>query len=195
MKLKDLYDLDINRLNAADTKAALRIVQNNVNKQIRRWDNYTASTGKSYSPAARGLIESGGLISAKGKSTVGQQRKELARGLRFLQSKTRTIAGWETQKEINTASLNRHLASVGKDHQLTVEDYDRFYAAYEKAKEINPNIASLEMKYDIMERLAEEVTDYSKSPEELAAELAAEVSEIYEAKQAADVSENISDFF
>lgn len=190
MSLKSIQNLKIENLTAATIKPVFKEAQNLVNKQARRW------TGKEYkSPAFYALDKSGGLISSRGKRTLNQMKKELARAQRFLNDPSRTVAGWNKIKADNTKRLNQTLERRGSDKRLTVDDYDRFYTAYDKAKEIDPNIELYEYKYNVFDTLLTEITDTHKSAEELAVEITDQFAEIYRTKQESMDFEDISDMF
>ena len=71
--------------------------------------------------------------------TLQQQKKELQKAITFLSDKTRTVAGWEEEKQANLNKVNAHFKEgAGFD---TV-DFDRLYSAYQKAREIDKNIES-----------------------------------------------------
>ena len=80
---------------------------------------------------------------------------------------------------------------------FTVNDYDRLFSAYRKAKEMNPAVGFKEFRYLVMQTLSEKIKDESISIDELAIQMADELTEVYEQKEAAHqrAEENRSERF
>ena len=93
------------------------------------------------------------------------------------------MKGWEKVKKKNVKAVNKKLGLKG-DQKFTSEDYDRFYTAYSKLKQLDPNVQNLSYKYDVFSTLLEEMrADPEKSAEELAVEMQKQVSDIIERKE------------
>lgn len=174
-KKEELMDIDISKLTQETIKEYKRTAQRLVNEQYKRWERLDDK-----SPAARGLEKSGGKISFRGKD-LNQQKKELARAVRFLEDKTRTFSGWEEEKQRQTNIINEQIEKSGGENTLTTDDFGRFYAAFDKAKEINPDIALASYKYNVMDALIEELKDETMSIDELAIAMSNTFQGMYEA--------------
>lgn len=190
MKLEDIINVKIEKLNAESIKEVARSAQNLANKAYRRWEEKEFR-----SPAYYGMKKSGGLISFRGKEDLKEQKKELARAVRFLTDRSRTVAGWNEIKKENTEIVNDKVFKQSGENQLSPDDYDRFYTAFEKAAEINPNIETENYKYNVMDALLEELDNYAKDVDELAVDLADQFPQIYEDTKDVDEEDNISTFF
>lgn len=193
--VKDLLNVDLSTLSSETIKDYFKVARDTIRKALKTWE------GKEYqSPAYHALRKStkGDMMpSFKGK-TLNQQKKELAKAVRFVSDETRTVAGWEKQKKINTKALNKKLGLTDLRSMLTPDEYDKFWTAYNLAKEVNPNIDNMEYKYDVMDTLVHEVVaDKNKTAEELAIKMAESFQEIYEGKeqQHQENLKNISDMF
>ena len=122
------------------------------------------------SPAQRGIINSGGLISVKGKEYSDLQA-ETSRALQYLKHKTSTMKGWKEVQEETISNLGI---------ALTKGQWDDFWKAYDKLVELDPDAKMENIKYDIFKEIHAEMEDNEKSPEEIATSIEARVSEIYE---------------
>ncbi len=180
--LTDLLNVDINKLTKETIKEYTRVARENVRKTVARWNKKEYKSPAYYALSKR--TDGKMKISFRGLKTLQRQKEELAKAIRFLEDPTRTVEGWERAKRENVEALNKKLAAEGSSNQLTTDDYDRFYSAYEKAKEIDPNIAAAEYKYKVMDSLISAVQDFNKSIDELGVEIAEKFKTIYEENEA-----------
>lgn len=196
--LKELLKADINKLDAVTIQGYKKVARDEVARAIKKWE------GKEYkSPAYYRFMEQTGgkgKISFSGKQTLNQQKAELARAINFLSNPSRTIRGWEKIKKSNLKKLNKALNKMNKTRgkkYFTMNDYDRLFSAYRKAKEMNPAVGFKEFRYLVMQTLSEKVKDESISIDELAIKMADELTEVYEQKEAAHqrAEENRSERF
>ncbi len=161
MRIEDLYELDFNRMTRDQLLKVGSFVRNQANRGFTLWER------KEYrSPAFYGMEKSGGRIGDLSNLDRNTIYKEINRGLNFLSDRTRTVKGWSKVKTENIGTLKEHTGV-----KIRKKDYDRFYDAFEKAKEINPALAYFEFKYSVMGEAATYVKDFSKSPDELAIEI------------------------
>ena len=112
------------------------------NKRVRNVERAGEST-----PATRRLMESGGMLSTKGKD-LNALKTEYARAKAFLQSRSSTIREWRKIRE-QTA---KELQNKGVD--VDVDDLDPVLETYEKLKQIDPNVSSQSMKYVVMKEIS-----------------------------------------
>lgn len=180
--LTDLLNVDINKLTKETIKEYTRVARENVRKTVARWNKKEYKSPAYYALSKR--TDGKMKIGFRGLKTLQRQKEELAKAIRFLEDPTRTVEGWESAKRDNVKALNKKLAAEGSSNQLTTDDYDRFYSAYEKAKEIDPNITAAEYKYKVMDSLVSAVQDFDKSIDELAVEIAEKFKTIYEENEA-----------
>lgn len=184
--LTDLLNVDINKLTKETIKEYTRVARENVRKTVARWDKKEYKSPAYYALSKR--TDGKMKISFRGLKTLQKQKEELAKAIRFLSDESRTVEGWERIKRENVNALNERLlkeqaGTYGPPIQLTTDDYDRFYSIYEKAKEMDKNIASMEYKYEVMETIVSKVKNTSKSVDELAVEVKKEFEELYKNRE------------
>lgn len=177
---RGLLRANINKMTEKSITTWTRIAREMVRKTVARWEKreYKSPAYYELSRQTGGTMK----ISFKGK-TLQQKKAELAKAIHFLKDDTRTVAGWEKVKKRNVKALNKKFREEGSDTRLTPEDYDRLYSAYNKAKQIDKNIETMEYKYKVMDMLVQEIQDpanAAKSVDELAVEMAEKFREIYE---------------
>lgn len=175
--IEALKNVSIRTLTMAAIKPFAAAARELANKAFKKWEQ------KEYKPPAYyGMKKSGGLISFKGKKTLNQQKKELARAIRFLTDPTRTVKGWEKEKKSQTGIINAKVKEAERENELKTEDFDRFYEAFDKAVELEPSIATERYKYLVVDALIEELDDKTKSVDELAVAMKEKFPEIYKNK-------------
>lgn len=175
--LQELLNVDINKLTNKTISEYFKAARENVRKTVNRWKGREYKSGAYYSYEAK----TGGKVKPdfRGAKTLQEKKKELAKAVQFLSDPTRTVKGWEKEKRANIAALSRKSGI-----NLTPDEYDHFFKAYERAKKLDSNIANLEYKYDIFEYLIEEMrADNQQSTEELAVKMQQKIKEIYENKE------------
>lgn len=153
MKWRDLANLtnkQFNKLTRADLAKAVQQTNTTIKRRL-------ATMGKSdigMSPAERAIRK---VNSPEGEQpidwttrgkNVNELRSDLARNLNFLTSETGTLAGW---KEVRADTM-KSLASKGVS--LTDEQFDNFFDAYEKLKELDPKASLRAIKYKTMDELS-----------------------------------------
>ena len=138
MPLNELKDL---------TESELRVVVGRGvsagNKRIRRYQ------------AKKGIVpgEEGSKYSDVAFSTVGKDKQELFEEFKriknYMSSKTQSLSG---QAELKREAI-KTIASSDINIDLGNVNYDRFWQAYEKLKELKPEIADKNFKYEVLEKL------------------------------------------
>lgn len=127
------------------------------NKRIRRYEKE-----KGELPFAG---KEGGQYSDIAFSTVGKDRQELMEEFKrlkqFMFNKTSSLQG---QAELKRATIKAFEGTdengnnrVNINVDLNNVNYDRFWKAYEKLKELNPEVADKNFKYEVMEKLYKRV--------------------------------------
>ena len=178
--LEELLSVDIRKLTKAELQGYKKVARDEVARNVKRWE------GREYkSPAYYALKKATGdtlKISFKGKDTLQQQKKELAKAIHFLSDQSRTVKGWNEIKKENITKINEHFAKDKKEVFNTV-NYDRLYEAYNKAKQIDRNIESQEFKYAVMESLIDRITDETIDVDQVALEMAEEAKKIYKQRE------------
>lgn len=125
------------------------------------------------SPALRGVMDSGGKFTFKGKSYQDTQN-DTSRALQFLKHKTSTLKGWDKVKDETTKTIKK----LG--FSLTKEQWDVFWESYSKVAQKKPNAKMKEVKYEVWKEIHAEMEDTSKSPEEIAKSVEKLVTMFYE---------------
>ena len=175
--LQELLSVDLNKLTKAELQGYKKVARDEVARTLKRWE------GREYKSPAYYAFEklTGGTnkISFRGKTTLQQQKKELAKAIRFLSDPTVSVEGWKAEKQRNLSLINAHFNKETAEEFTTV-DYDRLYEAYNKAKQIDKNIEAQEFRYAVFEALIDKIKDESIDIEQIALEMAEKTKEIYE---------------
>ena len=141
-ELKDLTESELKVLVGRGVSAG--------NKRIRRYQ------------AQKGVVPGtdGSKYSDVAFSTVGKDRQELLEEFKriknFMASKTSSLSGQQELKREAVKYFDAVNPETGQrihDIDLKNVNYDRFWEAYEKLKELNPEIADKNFKYEVLEKL------------------------------------------
>lgn len=125
------------------------------------------------SPALRGVMDSGGKFTFKGKSYQDTQN-DTSRALQFLKHETSTLKGWDKVKSETIDTIEK----LG--FSLTKEQWDVFWDAYSKVAQQDSKAKMKEVKYEVWKEIHAEMEDTSKSPEEIANSVKKLVTVTYE---------------
>lgn len=187
MRWTDIVRLDpdiVNRFDEGAYKVAVQRLAKNANRRVNEFRALNIE-----SPATKWVKRSGGDFSAKGKK-LNQLRSEFARARDYLTSQTATVKGYRAlQGEIETKLLK-----VGVE--ITERDYEKFWRAYEKLKEIDPAVKEKSLKYKVLKYIAYMVqSDRRRSPRTIAESLSERIDQI--TKEADDGRDDygVSQFF
>lgn len=171
LSVNDILNMDImtfNKLNASEMRKVVGRLVSAGNKRLRSFER----AGES-SPATRQVDKSGGAFSTKGKN-LNALRAEYMRAKNFLQAKTGTRKGWKTVKKETISGLKK------QGVEMTDEQFNDIWKAYEELKELSPEVANRGLKYLVLKEIANIVMDTDKSADEIAAVLHENLSQIYE---------------
>lgn len=143
--ISDILNMDINifnKLGISDLRKVVGRLVSAVNKRLRRFSKAGIST-----PATRALMESGGVLSTKGKD-LNELRIEFARGRNFLSMETSSRKGFTdvTQRTIST------LRDRGVD--ILPEELSEVFEVYNDLVEIDPSITLNKDRYQILQDIA-----------------------------------------
>ena len=186
MTIKEIMNLSTDQFNKL-TKSELRKATNQLvsaaNKRIRRFEQADQK-----SPALSHVMEHGGRFSTRGKS-FNQVRSEYARARRFLESETGNIRG---ARRVETRVISG-LHNAGVD--ISPDQYNQFWSAYEKLKELNPEVADKRFKYMAMKELSNRI-EGDIDPGTIARTITSDFNQIYEKQEqlSQDIA-NVSEFF
>lgn len=187
LSVQDIINMDIDKFNKLTEPQLRKVVGRLVsagNKRLRSFER----AGES-SPATRHVSRSGGVFSTKGKD-INQLRAEFVRAKNFMIAKTGTRAGWKKVKRETIKSLKE------KGINLTEKQFDDFWNAYEDLKEMNPSVSNKGLKYNVLQDIADMVTDDTLTADEIALKMNDEISKIYEEKEGLNDGFNgVSGFF
>ena len=173
--LEELLSVDIAKLTKAELQGYKKVARDEIARMVRKWEKE-----KYKPPAYYGLDKTTGgtkKISFKGKDTLQQQKKELAKAVNILKDPTRTKTGFEKEKQLNISVVNEqikkkvHKGRGDKRDTFDEVDFDRLYEVYEKAKELDKNIMNVEYKYTVFEAMVTSIEDENKSIDQLALEM------------------------
>lgn len=188
MSVQDILNLDnetFNKLGISDMRKVVGRLVSVGNKRLRTFEKRGET-----SPATRYIMQkSGGMFSTRGKN-LNQLRAEYVRAKSFLQAKTGTIKGWKNVKEKTLAKLKTTYRI-----DITPEQFDDFWKAYEDLKELDPEVSNKKFKYTALKEIEAYVKDGKLSPDEIALKIHSQLSTIYEQKAGQEHESSISDFF
>lgn len=193
MPLKELEKL---------TESQLRTVVGRLvsagNKRMRRMENFAMKGDKS-SGAQYLFIQNGqmGTYQQLKFSTVGKDKdallQEFKRASSFMKSEKTSLKGI---KGIRKKSLEG-LRQMGIDiKNLSQTNYDRFWRAYDRLKELNPTIDEKKFKYAIIDKMSQIVSGMKEIDiEELINSMEQQLTEIYEEQEKLKQGDGTSGFF
>lgn len=204
MNLKQALNVDISTLTTESIKEYAGFIQSQANRSFRAWETKDVK-----SPAARQMEKSGGRINIDLSADLNLQKKELARGMRFLLDETRTQKGWDRVSAGIRREINKALKESGSKKRLTKKGYNDFWKAWNKGAEVNPNIESEQYKYEAIQTLLDIMeADSDEDPEdgeevdetsidEIAIRLAEKFTEKYQnrEKETWENDEGVSKYF
>lgn len=171
MSVQDILNMDIDtfsKLNTSDLRKVVGRLVSAGNKRLRSFER----AGES-SPATRHVAKSGGAFSTKGKD-LNALRAEYTRAKNFMQAKTGTRKGWKQTKKETIQGLKK------QGVEMTENQFDDVWKAYEDLKELSPEVANRGLKYSVLKDVADMVTDTDKSADEIATAIHDNLSQIYE---------------
>lgn len=186
-KLLEMDVADFNRMKKSELKQAVRTLAYSANRRLREF----AEAGEE-SPATRYAEESGGFFTGRGKDTVNELRTEFMRAKGYLTAKTSTLEGWTETRSQTVESLQE--SGVKNIEDLTDEQYDIMWKAYERLKENNPEIASKQFKYSVLNEIASMATDRRRTPASIARAMASRLDELYEREESLNGGTGVSRF-
>lgn len=170
--ISDILNMDINifnKLGISDLRKVVGRLVSAVNKRLRRFSKAGIST-----PATRALMQSGGVLSTKGKD-LNELRTEFARGRNFLSMETSSRKGFTdvTQRTIST------LRDRGVD--ILPEELSEVFEVYNDLVEIDPSITLNKDRYQILQDIANMPDDIDINTK--VGKARAKYNELYEQQQ------------
>ena len=143
-RVDDLLDLNPDKLSASELRQVVSRIASAGNKRLKRLDAAGVS-----SRAADVVRESGGKFSVKGKSTA-ELKAEFMREKNFFDRKTSSLSGIkEVQRETVKTLEQRGVTNIDRDK------IGETFALYDKLKERDPSVANKNLKYAVINAIAE----------------------------------------
>ncbi len=169
MKLEDLYNVNIADLTSETIRKYASFASSQANRRLNTWRLYDEDDTIPHAVRqARDYLysENQSKFTFKPDQDLNKQKKELARAINFLQDRTSTKAGWNETKSdvIDDVKLKTGV-------QISPENFDDVFKAFEKLKQLDKNAGTKELKYQLWRLLDTELEDKDESPEELALRL------------------------
>lgn len=162
---------DIMRLNKDDLRVAVDRLSREANRRLITFKSLDLE-----SPATSWAERSGGAFTSKGKS-FNQLRSEFRRAKEFLAAETSSLEGYRRiQGEVIEGLMK-------EDVEITHEDYEKFWKAYEKLKSQSPEIVNREYKYKVMRHIAYLIQDKRTTAASIARRLEDQLDAIYREKE------------
>lgn len=182
--LLSISSSDFSKLSQKDLKKAVSVLASAGNKRLRRLEKSGVT-----SSAYRHITHSGGDFSIKGKN-LNQLRSEFIRAKNFLQSKGGSVTGARKIQRETISSLEK----VGVT--LTEKQYNDFWEAYEKIKELSPEVANRRFKYGVLQNIADYMNDTDNMDvDDIVSTIYENLSLIYEESAVLDDDASVSKFF
>lgn len=172
------WDYDVfDSLNEKQLRGAVTVMVSAANKRLKAMER----AGEK-SPAYRAVQKSAGVDSGARFSVAGKSFSELRSTYTqltgFLTHKTSTLSGWKKVKSETVKEIKK----VG-NIELSPDEWDDFWEAYDKLEDLDPDAQLRYIKYDVFKAISDAMSDKSKSPEDIAIELGGKVNSLYENKQ------------
>lgn len=185
MSLKSLTDLSERELSSLSNNDLSKVVSRLTyvaNKRITR-----LSKTDVFSPAYEGFKRRGeGKFISKGKNEF-ELKKEFLRAKEFLNMETSTVHGSQAvRREVREKLKKKH------NIEITNKQYNDFFKAYERLKEIDSSISNKLMKYNVFEEISNIIDD--KNVDEVVEEMRNKLEQIYE-QSVGDTNNDVSKFF
>ena len=185
MTIKDILSIglnEFNKLKESQLRSLTGKLVSAANKRVRRFE---AAGEKS---PALSQVEQEGMFSTRNKS-FNEVRQEFARARRFLTSETGNIRGARRVRNRVIENLRRTGVDISQDQ------YNIFFEAYEKLKQRDPAVAEKRFKYLAMREISNRIDD-EMDPAEVVEALSRDFNSIYEsAEEEEEMYANISEFF
>lgn len=174
--LQELLSVNLNKLTKTELQGYKKVARDEVARTLKRWEGreYKSPAYYEFDRATGGTNK----ISFRRDMTLQEQKKELAKAINFLSNESRTVEGWNRIKKRNVDLINEGLGKK-ESEGFDITNYDRLYEAYDKAKEIDPNIESQQYRYRVFDRVADLLEDDTKSADEIALEMVKAREKIY----------------
>lgn len=190
-QLLALDSAEFQQLSKSELRQVVQRLASATNKRIKSLESSGYDT-----PALRQFRDAGSdKASTKGKD-LAALRSEYKRIKTFYQGETSTKRGWEKVRDRSVSAAKREGVS------LTVDDFDRFWKAYDRLKErakAGGKAGMLnEVRYKVMEYLAGKVESGKRTPNQAASDVFKRLDKIYEeVKKEDDRGSNtsVSSFF
>ena len=182
-QILNMDSAEFNKLSKPQLRKAVQTLASAGNKRLKRFESSGVSSG-----AYQHVQRSGGKFSTKGKN-LNALRAEFVRAKTFLSSKGGSITG---AKKIQKDTLK---ALKKQGVELSPEQYNNFWKAYERLKETSPEVANKGLKYTVLGDIAELMEQDITNPEELAEIMARQLEEAYEEQEELENDTGVSRFF
>lgn len=128
-------------------------------------------------------------------STVGKDRKELLEEFKriknFMNAETSSLTGEkQVQKKAIDALYNKKGINIGN------VNYDRFWKAYDKLKELHPEVAEKNYKYAVIDALTQEVSGKKWfNVDKAVLKIEKQLNDIYQSNESVRQANGTSGFF
>lgn len=192
-QILDLPFNELNKLTESQLKTAVGRLVSAGNKRLRRFEE---KRGKLPNAGKQGDYEQVKF------STVGKDKTELLeefkRARSFMRAETSSLAGYKRVKKKTGEGLKeagyKNLQEQIND--MTSKNYDRFWQAYEKLKELKPEVSEQNLKYVVLEKMGKYVQGKKWfNVDKLVQKMEAQINSIYEEEQRLQNADGTSGFF
>lgn len=179
--INDIMRMNVSKLNQKELRLVVGRLVSAGNKRLRTFEK-SGMESPSYS-----YVMKKGRFSTRGKN-VNELRSEFSRARDFISSETGSVQKWKKVKKKVVKSLKENNVNVKESN---LED---IFKAYEKLKELDPNVTNKTLKYRVLSELSTQ--DFNKkSTDDIITELSNRISDIYESQYNGDDAYDITRYF
>ena len=194
---------ELSKKSAAELKSILKDIGKVANERAKYAVKASKKKGIETSPVIREWEKAGSVPfgRVRGKS-INELRKEYKRTAQFLDAPTSKMQEWERVRkdtmaviveEINKknaakAAAGEYLEDMPMESKLTDKQFDPFFEAYQKLKEMDSSVTEKQYKYTVFEAIDERLAQ-NMNPEQIAVEIYKELDKLY--KQSKGKNRNV----
>ena len=184
---------ELNKKNAKELKAILKDIGKVATERAKYAVKASAKKGIETSPVIREWEKAGSVPfgRVRGKS-IDDLRKEYKRTALFLDAPTSKMQEWErvrkdtmavVAEEINKkkaakAAAGEYLEDMPMESKLTDKQFDPFFEAYQKLKELDSSVTEKQYKYTVFEAIDERLAQ-NMDPKQIAVDVYKQLDKLY----------------
>lgn len=185
---------ELNKLTESQLKTVVGRLVSSGNKRLRR---YESAMSKLPNAGRQGETYEDVKFSTVGKDKT-ELLEEFKRARGFMKAETSSLTGYKKVKKATEQGFKDagHKTIQQQLEELNTKNYDRFWDAYEKLKELKPEVGEKNYKYTIIEKMLKRVQGKKWfNVDKLVEKMNAEIDKIYQEQQRLQNADGTSGFF